>query len=864
MEPTIDTLRLKILLDHFDHPEDLDDHRWINTLFFNNFLQNHPEIINLSPGKQLILSVCEQFKKMIPLQPPRRGLRLDNRWGEFGILAAQYFAPFMFGIPFPTSLREAWQYIDQAILLFMFGNGKQISPQDKQRYQLIGDESEVAPSSTISDWHRKGLERFANQLAHHEKFLQTQVLLSERQEKPAKKKSVLNKLQQSARLRKWVVITILSLLFLFVGLGGWKTYSIYQKMRDIRNQADGLVELISSPSRFENLSAAASNVSQLRFELHEFKGEVKPFLPLAPYMRWFPVYGGDLAQSPILLDMFIQLSIAGDELVQLASPLINSDQSVQSGNMLGILSDLDQMDASLIAAQVALANVTAARQQLEVEELSTQIKELVVNKLDPLLLSLDTAFPVTDVLQMARLAPRLLGAVGNGSQTYLLLIQNEDELRPTGGFLTAVGNLVVEQGDISEMTFASSDRMDDLKKPYPKAPWQLDEYMMAEILLLRDANWFTDFSTTVDWVKFLYAYTYSQTIDGIIALDQHVVIELLKITGPIDVVGVDQPVSAENALDFMRTAKQNTPPPGVASNDWDRKQFISWLAEPLLQKLLELDPSSRVQLSRTIMQLLDEKHILLQFNDPEMSSLISKSGWDGALQPLPNSDFLMMVDSNIGFNKTSALVKTEIEYNLDLTMPDNPLASVMVSLNNQSRNRQVATQTECIQAGSDIRDVPLDQRAYIIDDCYWSYLRIYTPALSQLVNSTPQDIPAHWHLRGEYIPPRTDLLDENIPGVQAYGTLWVIPPSRIMQTMFDYRISPNIVTFDARQQSYSYRLLVQKQPGTIAVPLTFRLRLPPDSQIIGATPPLQQEGDWWVLQTDLRQDLEVEISFKSN
>lgn len=89
--------------------------------------------------------------------PPKRGKRLDTRWGEFGLLAAYYFAPLVFGTQKPTSLREAWQSIDRAILLFVFGN-EDVSDADRARYRLVGGESGIASDSTISDWHRKGLE----------------------------------------------------------------------------------------------------------------------------------------------------------------------------------------------------------------------------------------------------------------------------------------------------------------------------------------------------------------------------------------------------------------------------------------------------------------------------------------------------------------------------------------------------------------------------------------------------------------------------------------------------------------------------------------------------------------------------------
>src|SRR5713226_6254718 len=42
-----------------------------------------------------------------------------------------------------------------------------------------------------------------------------------------------------------------------------------------------------------------------------------------------------------------------------------------------------------------------------------------------------------EVAALLQLAPEVLGL--NGPKTYLILVQNEDELRPTGGYITAAG-----------------------------------------------------------------------------------------------------------------------------------------------------------------------------------------------------------------------------------------------------------------------------------------------------------------------------------------------------------------------------------------------------------------------------------------
>ena len=125
----------------------------------------------------------------------------------------------------------------------------------------------------------------------------------------------------------------------------------------------------------------------------------------------------------------------------------------------------------------------------------------------------------------------------SGPKTYLLLAENEDELRPTGGFITSVGNLVLHDGQVISLEFEDVGNLDDWTKPYPAAPWQLQDYMDSPVLILRDANWFTDYPTSAMWAEYLYAYAHEHSEDGVIAFDQHFLVMLLGQLGPLQVAG---------------------------------------------------------------------------------------------------------------------------------------------------------------------------------------------------------------------------------------------------------------------------------------------------------------------------------------
>src|SRR5688572_27824973 len=126
---------LKQILRHARQPDLLNDHPWTQSLIVQEALASDPGLAEASPGQQLIGALAGLFKQLQPANPPRVGKRLDPRWGEFGLLAALYFAPFNHGTSFPTSLMEAWCRIDPAILYFVYGKpAEALCPEDIGKY----------------------------------------------------------------------------------------------------------------------------------------------------------------------------------------------------------------------------------------------------------------------------------------------------------------------------------------------------------------------------------------------------------------------------------------------------------------------------------------------------------------------------------------------------------------------------------------------------------------------------------------------------------------------------------------------------------------------------------------------------------
>ncbi len=832
---------LKIVLANLQQPGILDDHPWSLSMKRAGKVGANLQ----TPGMHLVEVVTNVFRKMIPTSPQKAGKRLDTRWGTFGILAAQYFAPSLLGRPFPTSLREAWESIDPSILYFVYNRTEGLSEDELARYRFTGNEFEAAPNSTLSDWHRKGIEQLAEMV---------DLELKRRQENP---KLVRSKWIKRSGIALGILATFL-LMFL-----GWKGWGLYQHLKVIEQKVNALETYLNPAPKLEQIPQIADQVHKLRAELDRFQIEAEPYLWMAPYTGWIPKYGGTLSQAEDLLTLAGNLTTAADEGLTAIAPVINTSlTNDQPLEVMDLILQLQEASPQLLNAQVALAQAQAARERIDVDLLIPRIKSVVTDRIDPLFDSISGAFPMEDALTMVRIAPQLLGSGKAGPQTYLILMQNEDELRPTGGFLTAAGSAVVKDGKLISINIESSDLVDDLSKAYPVPPWQFEQFMNIEMLLFRDSNWFTDFPTTASWAEYFYSYSRSSSSDGVIAMDMHVIVRLLEVLGPVRVEGVDLPINHENVLEYMRSAEQ-APPKGVQGK-WDRKQFISRLAEPLLEKILNARGGTWTKLVPVLMELLDEKHILLQFDNEEAAKLLGRRDWDGAVRIPANSDFLMAVDTNMGYNKTNALMETGYEYEVDLTDPTLPTSLLLVRQTNHSQsdlpcNRELTVKFNIESS----RSAQIPEPIYNMDECHWGYLRVYSPAGIKLIRSNPREISAEATMLGETIPARTDDLgSEDILGAQVYGVMVITPTKGITTTEFEYGLPKEVVSEeDGKNNAWVYRLTIQKQPGTLAQPLQLTLHLPKGAGIKNATVPFTENDGVWTAQLDLRRDLVIEVYF---
>ncbi|GAB4546363.1 MAG: hypothetical protein Fur002_21360 [Anaerolineales bacterium] len=816
-------------------PQTLDSHAWAKSLVAEETAQ---KLADKTPGQRLVIAIAERFIAQTPAKPPLRGAPLNEDWGGFALLAAEYFAPLLFGKPKPASLQDAAAQMYESALLFTL-NGKKPAEREKAAYLPLTNAPQ--DEKTLRAWRAAALKKLGAALSAREAYLSKKLRAPAILPIHAKRRAA--SAPKTLTPRQWTIrIAAAALLVASLAVIFWKVNQIRALAQAVQADVDYMQSLASeSEMRLGRVKNIGSAAALLHKDFHALYAETRAFYWAAPLFAWTPEYGADVKQIRPLTRFADALLNATDLAYQAVAPLAE-DGELSSVNPSELTDFLIKNQLALSHAYKALQDAQARRGEIDVNALSPKTREIITAYADPLMQYMQ------DGLTVAVQIPALMGAGKSGAKTYLLLVQNEDELRPTGGFITAASAVTMLDGQLNGLSFVNSGGLDNWYKLYPAAPWQLKEYMNSPVLVFRDSNWFSDYSATAAYAKFLYSYTNEGELDGVIAFDQRFLIEMLEATGPILVEGEPRPIDALNVAKYMRESK--TPDRTEAgSPDWNNKAFLNKLAYALLGKIFSGEAKWET-VSAALLKALNERHLLAQVDNPSIAALLARYRWDGSIQP-GGGDFLMAVDSNIGFNKTNAVVEESLDYSVDLSDLSAPTATLATLHKNNAAQNVICKQW--------LKQKFKEEAGYPITDCYWNYLRVYKTVGTTLVSATPQVVPDAWMILRQKNAGQVDLLTEDIAGVESFGTLEVVPTGEALPIQFNFALPPHVLNIQNDQAAYM--LKVQKQPGTLSIPIAVRIHLPSGARVLSSTPGAVIQGEDILYNAQLVTDLEFTVLF---
>jgi hypothetical protein len=458
-------------------------------------------------------------------------------------------------------------------------------------------------------------------------------------------------------------------------------------------------------------------------------------------------------------------------------------------------------------------------------------------------------------MKVALVLPELMGH--EAPRRYLVMAQNEDELRATGGYISGAGLIEVDNGRIVKMEFQDASLVDAwggpsvLTKPYGAPPKALSDFMLLDLFLFRDANYWPDFTVSAE--KAMDLYSYGQDIaplDGAVAIDQQFIKLLLSGTGPVFVPDSGEVISENNAIASLQDAWSLEE--GLAN----RKAFLGTFAVAIHNRLEnELWTVDPVTFAQAIGAAVQNKHLQLYVRDPQVSPVLAEVGWDGHLEPATNHDSLMIVDSNVGYNKANIFIERKTTYHVRLAEDGSGQADLSVTHLHTAED----TGEPCWQ--STLQEYE-DGEPYqaLADKCYWNYLRVYVPENSQLISGPQHVVPGDTWFGGYDWDKPTEVSAE-LPGFSTFANFMLVPRDSELTSQYRYQLPATITQNNGRMQQYQLHLY--RQAGAPVYPVQVAVTLPDGAQLVSAAPePTAQESDTVHFTVDLDSDQVLTINYR--
>ncbi len=450
----------------------------------------------------------------------------------------------------------------------------------------------------------------------------------------------------------------------------------------------------------------------------------------------------------------------------------------------GIVSDKDY-NLPLISERTFLTLDTIYKDSSFLEAEIRDIRPLAVSVF-PQIKNFDTFRKyILSFGNLFRRLPVLLGS--ETKKTYLVLFQNNMELRPTGGFIGSFALVTFDKGKLVDTSVFDVYEADGQLKGHIEPPAPIKNYLGEANWWMRDSNWDPDFKVSAQRAEWFLEKEFDRQVDGVIGVDLQVVKEILKQTGPLNLTDANMTVDYKNMYEKIQHEVESNFFPGSQK----KSAILTSLEKAILIKLPGLTSSPSLGLSA--FSLLREKHVQVYLHDKDSQDAIESVNFDGRADPGSCSGncsniWFGLVDANLGVNKVNYYIQRELGFtvNVKQTNIDNKLA---VKITNSS------TQNSPL-AGN-----------------YKNYMRVIAPSQSYFDKVTTIGSDG------------TKSLTPDVTQVNGHveaGVIITVAPGETKTFVFSWNLAQSA---DFSRQGVA-QFYLRKQAGTMSDPVSMKIELP--------------------------------------
>ncbi len=580
-------------------------------------------------------------------------------------------------------------------------------------------------------------------------------------------------------LQKVIVILVLILILGY--------FFVFRPIKNIETKGRAVV----ATAREMKAALAQNDIDLLKTKMNDFSTKYEDFEKASKKIYWlsFIPYFADYKNG---IEAGSYLVKAGKESIDAISPYADligfkkggesfleksAENRLQTAVLTldKILVKIDPIAEDIHQAEIRIEKINPKRYPKKIGKII--IRDRIIN-IKEQFVGLASLF--VDAKPLVKKIPEILGK--NKEKTYLILFQNDKELRASGGFLTAYAVFKIKDGKMTINRSEDIYSLDNSISSHPTAPEEILSYHKGVTkFYIRDSNLSPDFPTSVDLFNSLYKKSSAKVnYDGIIALDSKILVDMLKIFGDTEASGVRFSANIDKRCDCPQVLYQlfdmvDRPVNYIKEN---RKGVLGELMYALFYKAIGFSPSKYWgTLAQTMFKNMQEKHILLYFVDKNMQQSIEKLNFAGKIREYPG-DYLAVNNVNFAGAKSNLFV------------------SMSLDSKTKGKEKEITVSYRNPYAHSDCN---LERGGLCLNAILRNWIRVYVPKGSKLVS-----------------------FDGSTKKVQTYDELG--------KTVFEgfLTVSPEgsakvVVKYTLPDEIDTSKYLIQKQPGTYENKLTVEI-----------------------------------------
>ena len=590
------------------------------------------------------------------------------------------------------------------------------------------------------------------------------------------------------------IFTILFALLIVVGVFAFTT--IYLPGRDLLNQVNELkakTPEIKAAIASKDLSKINAEIVILTSSRNNIAKSYQKLaiLGLLPYLKDYYNDGKQLlsiaSDSLDTATIIIKAVEPYQDFIGLKGTAVSGTKTTEdriaflTDSVDSLVPQLDTIEKQVAKIQVSLNKIDPSRYPAEYKGLKIQSSLLqareVVSQVDNLLKQGQPILAKTSWL-LGKDSPR----------QYLLLFQNDAELRPSGGFWTAYGILKVDKGKITPIVSDDIYALDaKLKSTIPSPRPILAYHINVPYWNIRDMNISPDFPTDIQTLLPYYNKVSTDKFDAIIALDTRVLVDFVRVLGRVGVPGWGnfdaEPDKRCNGcpqiiyqLEYIAGKPRNY-------IETQRKGFLGPLMHSLLANAMGSPKEKIGPLAQGVLNNIYEKHMLFYFLDPTIQAAAVSANISGSItQTDKNTDYFHLNDANMASAKSNIFITQKIKHEI-IANNGKVEHKVSVTYTNPSRasNCNLEKGDLCLNAPN-----------------YRDWFRFYVPTGSKMIKMTGSEVEPVLYV---------ELGKQVFEGF--YGNKYPLYAMSSSKTSVQWTSSV--------AASSNYTLLLQKQPGTKSV-----------------------------------------------